>query len=97
MEKGFFERLYDSINYSLNNLYVNNNNNKMTNNKQSIPEQGYYFCTLITGEFFTLWFDGINFHSTRRTYKKEEIKTFIKILYQQQYETIHRRRSTQGH
>ncbi len=27
MEKRFFERLYDSINHSLNYLYVNNDNN----------------------------------------------------------------------
>jgi hypothetical protein len=57
---------------------------EMSNNKQSIPEQGYYFCTLITGEFFSLYYDGINFNSQERTYKKEAIKTFIKILYDQQ-------------
>jgi hypothetical protein len=34
MEKRFFKRLYDSVNYSLNNLYVNNDNNTMSNNKQ---------------------------------------------------------------
>ena len=51
----------------------------MSNNKQSIPNQGYYFCTLITGEFFSLYYDGRNFHSQERTYKQEEIKTFIKI------------------
>jgi hypothetical protein len=43
-----------------------------------------YFCELSTGEFFTLWFDGINFHSQKRTYKQEEIKTFNKIIYEQQ-------------
>jgi bisphosphoglycerate-dependent phosphoglycerate mutase len=43
MEKGVFERLYDSINYSLNNLYVNNDDNKMSNDKQSsdhLPDVG---------------------------------------------------------
>lgn len=34
MEKRFFKRLHDSINNSLNNLYVNNDDNKMSNNKQ---------------------------------------------------------------
>ena len=34
MEKRFFKRLHDSVNYSLNNLYVNNDDNKMSNNKQ---------------------------------------------------------------
>jgi hypothetical protein len=47
-------------------------------------EQGFYFCTLITGEFFSLYYDGINFHSKEKTYKKEEIKTFNKILYDKQ-------------
>lgn len=56
----------------------------MGNDKQSILKQGYYFCTLITGEFFSLYYDGINFHSQTRTYKQEEIKTFNKILYEQQ-------------
>ena len=36
MEKRFFKRLYGSVNYSLNNLYVNNDNNTMSNNKQSM-------------------------------------------------------------
>lgn len=84
MEKRFFKRLHDSVNYSLNNLYVNNDDNEMSNNKQSIPNQGYYFCTLITGEFFSLYYDGRNFHSQERTYKQEEIKTFNKIIYEQQ-------------
>ena len=34
MEKRFFKRLYGSVNYSLNNLYVNNDNNTMSNDKQ---------------------------------------------------------------
>jgi len=55
----------------------------MSNNKQSIPKQGYYFCTLITGEFFSLYYDGKNFHSQERTYKQEEVKTFNKIIYEQ--------------
>lgn len=38
MEKRFFKRLHDSVNYSLNNLYVNNDDNKMNNNKQSSLE-----------------------------------------------------------
>ena len=38
MEKRFFKRLHDSVNYSLNNLYVNNDDNKMNNNKQSSVE-----------------------------------------------------------
>ena len=35
MEKRFFKRLYGSVNYSLNNLYVNNDNNTMSNDKQT--------------------------------------------------------------
>lgn len=54
----------------------------MSNNKQSIPKQGYYFCTLITGEFFSLYYDGRNFHSQERTYKREEVKKFNKIIYE---------------
>jgi hypothetical protein len=38
MEKRFFERIYDSINYSVNYLYVNNDNNTMINNKQTAVE-----------------------------------------------------------
>ena len=39
MEKRFFERIYDRINYILNYLYVNNDDNKMSNNKQSKVNQ----------------------------------------------------------
>lgn len=45
MEKRFFERLYDSINYSLNYLYVNNDNNKMSNNKQSMNWRELFLTT----------------------------------------------------
>lgn len=82
MEKRFFKRIYDSINCSLNNLYVNNDDNKMSNNKEKF-ESELYFCELNSGEFLTLYYDGINFHSQTRTYKQEEVKTFNKIIYEQ--------------
>lgn len=52
MEKRFFKRLYDSVNYSLNNLYVNNDNNKMTNNKQSSVE---WLCLLLSISSFLIF------------------------------------------
>jgi len=47
MENGVFERIYDSINYSLNNLYVNNDNKKMSNNKKSMKK--LLIATLLIG------------------------------------------------
>ena len=75
--------LRDAMAWIQNNTTIELTEVTMSNNKQSIPNQGYYFCTLITGEFFSLYYDGRNFHSQERTYKQEEIKTFIKINYEQ--------------
>jgi len=55
----------------------------MSNNKEKF-ESELYFCELNSGEFLTLYYDGINFHSQTRTYKQEEVKTFNKIIYEQQ-------------
>lgn len=51
----------------------------MSSNKRISIEQGLFFCTIITGEFHALYFNGINFYSFTKQYKKEEIKTFKKI------------------
>jgi hypothetical protein len=53
MEKGVFERLYDSINYSLNNLYVNNDDNKMSNDKQSSVKDLAYWKTNAEENYMT--------------------------------------------
>jgi hypothetical protein len=52
---------------------------EMTNNEHKF-ESELYFCELNTGEFFTLWFDGINFYSDTKQYKLEEIKTYKKVI-----------------
>ena len=60
MEKRFLKRLYDSINYSLNNLYVNNDDNKMSNNKQSMIKIVKWFNHEVWKYCCGKWFDRRN-------------------------------------